>query len=96
MQALLEKNYHHLLIALKEEIIQELEKKFISSEIKIDNLDKPMTSKETCNHYNISSSTLERYVRSGLKFKNTGKKTKRIFTKNEFENFLNKQNYGRR
>jgi hypothetical protein len=54
------------------------------------------TSKQICTAYNISSSTLERYVRNGLKFKNTGKKTKRIFTKNEFENYLKKQNHGRR
>jgi hypothetical protein len=76
---------------LKEQIIEEILSK-------IPNLNKEesqFTSKQICTIYKISTSTLERYVRNGLKFRNTGKNTKRLFTKDEFENYLKKQNYGR-
>jgi len=49
------------------------------------------TSKEICYKYNISSSTLERWIRKGLKYKSTGKKTKRIFTDKDVEFFLTKR-----
>ncbi|MFE3849207.1 helix-turn-helix domain-containing protein [Flavobacterium sp. LB3P45] len=80
------------LLELKEEIICEV----INRISKLPKDEEQHTSKQICTIYNISSSTLERFVRSGLKFRNTGKKTKRLFTKAEFENYLKKQNYGRR
>lgn len=49
------------------------------------------TSKEICKIYRISSTTLERMIRSGLKFESKGAKTKRLFTKKDFENFKNKK-----
>lgn len=84
--------YEHLLVNIKDDVMQELELKFLELEIKNEKLEKPMTSKEICQHYKISSSTLERYIRNGLKFKNSGKKSKRLFTKNDFNNFLNERN----
>lgn len=79
------------LLELKEEIICEV----INRISKIPRDEEQHTSKQICTIYNISSSTLERYVRNGLKFRNTGKKTKRLFTKVEYENYLKKQNYGK-
>lgn len=76
---------------LKDEIINEVVNRI--KELNQDELQ--FTSKQICKIYNISTSTLERYVRSGLKFKNSGKRTKRLFTKDDFEKFLNKKNYGR-
>jgi hypothetical protein len=94
------KPLEQLLLLRKEELI-ELKEEIICEVInRISKLPKEEeeqhTSKQICTIYNISSSTLERHVRNGLKFRNTGKKTKRLFTKAEFENYLKKQNYGRR
>lgn len=87
MKANLEEIYNHLLFVLKEDIMQELEQKINVSKIEIDGGEKPMTSKEVCVHYKISASTLERYVRKGLKYSNSGKGTKRLFTKKQIEQF---------
>lgn len=91
----LKKIYHQLLIVIKDEIKQELEQKFGTSEVNADDLSKPMTSKEVCAYYKISPSTLERYVRNGLKHRSSGKNTKRLFTKKEFENYLKNKNHGK-
>lgn len=48
------------------------------------------TSKEVCTTYKISASTLERHIRKGLKFTNSGIKTKRIFTKSEVNKYFAK------
>lgn len=93
MKANLEKIYNHLLFVLKEDIMQELEQKSNVSGIEIDDWEKPMTSKEACSYYKISASTLERYVRKGLKYSNSGKGTKRLFTKKQIENYLKKKNH---
>lgn len=93
------KPFEQLLLSRKEELLdfkEEIICEVINRISTIPRDEEQYTSKQICTIYNISSSTLERHVRCGLKFKNTGKKTKRIFTKIEFENYFKKQNHGRR
>ena len=85
-----ENKIYNLLIILKEEIMQELQRSFITPTPN-DELDKIMTSKEVCVYYQISSSTLERYIRKGLKFHSSGNRTKRIFKKSEVEVYFTKK-----
>lgn len=49
--------------------------------------EKLLSSREVCETFNISPSTLERWIRQGLKFRNTGKRTKRQFLIKEVEKF---------
>ncbi|UOX32373.1 helix-turn-helix domain-containing protein [Flavobacterium sediminilitoris] len=75
---------------LREELIKEL------------NLKKEyLTKNEVCQIYKISPTTLERYIRDGLKVYSTGKYTSRKFLKAELDDYLeyraklNRRNYGR-
>ena len=65
----------------KEQIINELLERLAILEHQETNF----TAREVCELYKISASTLERHVRKGLKFKSSGAKTKRIFSKSEVE-----------
>lgn len=49
------------------------------------------TSKEICIIYKISPATLERWIRKGLKYENTGAKSKRYFTRKNIELFKTKK-----
>lgn len=49
------------------------------------------TAKEICDIYRISPATLERWIRVGLKYENTGSKTKRLFTIENVEKFKTKK-----
>lgn len=49
------------------------------------------TSKQICTIYKISSTTLERWIRSGLQYQSAGAKSKRLFTKKNVEIFKTKK-----
>ena len=49
------------------------------------------TSKEICEIFKISSSTLDRWILKGLVCKCNGRKTKRLFTVNDVNDFINKK-----
>lgn len=49
------------------------------------------TAKEICIIYKISPATLERWIRRGLKYENTGVKSKRYFTQKNIELFKTKK-----
>lgn len=87
------KNYNlitRLLIqAVKQEVLKDLQNENLGQSLVADDDDLPMTSKEICSHFKISPSTLERYVRQGLKFSSTKKNAKRLFTKRQFNHFIN-------
>lgn len=68
-------------LKLKEELIQENE---ITNEY--------LTAKDVCKVFKISSTTLERYVRSGLKYSSSGKGCKRLFNKTDVRNFITQRN----
>ena len=48
---------------------------------------KRFTKSEICEMYRISPATLERWIRAGLKYENTGSRTTRYFTIENIENF---------
>lgn len=77
MEAKIEEKF----LKLKEELIQENE---ITNEY--------LTAKDVCKIFKISSTTLERYVRSGLKYSSSGKGCKRLFNKTDVKNFINQRN----
>jgi|SRR5690606_12439232 len=68
-------------LQLKEELIREKE---ITNEY--------LTAKDVCKIFKISSTTLERYVRSGLKYSSSGKGCKRLFNKTDVKNFITQRN----
>jgi len=47
-----------------------------------------LTAEEVCDKYNVSKSSLERYVRDGLKFSSRGKGFKRMFEIKDLESFF--------
>jgi hypothetical protein len=49
------------------------------------------TSKEICIIYQISSATLERWIRKGLQYESTGAKSKRYFTRKNIEIYKTKK-----
>ena len=89
MKVKMKKLYRRLYADVKKAVIEEITQSLIPGEFVSEHLDTPMTSKEICNYYKISSSTLERYTRQGLKFQRKKKNCKRFFTKREFNNFIN-------
>lgn len=88
MKKQFKKFYRQLKSTLKEEIILELEQRNNLTEQKVEELDKPMTSKEITEHYNIHISTLNRYVKQGLKNQSKGKGCKKFYTRRKFEEFM--------
>lgn len=79
-----------LIDIVKEEVLVELEQKNNSIDIISNDLDEPMTTLEVIDYYNISLSTLNRYVREGLKRQSKGKGCKNFYTKREFNYFITK------
>lgn len=77
MEAKIEEKF----LKLKEELIQENE---ITNEY--------LTAKDVCKIFHISSSTLERHVRNGLKYSSNGKGCKRLFNKIDIKNFITQRN----
>ena len=77
---------------LQKELVQFMKneiKKQVQDEIKKSNVpnDEFLTANQVCEIFKISLSTLERYVRDGLKFSSKAKGCKRLFKRSEVETF---------
>ena len=92
----LNENQSHKLMGLYAIMLQKELKKFISETIKteIQNelkqvklTNELLTVEEVCKIYRVSKSSIERYVRDGLKFSSTAKGCKRLFKKTDVENY---------
>lgn len=65
---------------LKEQVQDEIKKSAFSN-------DEFLTANQVCETFKISLSTLERYVRDGLKFSSKEKGCKRLFKRSDVETF---------
>ncbi len=85
-----------LILAVEQEMETKIEEKFLKlkeeliKENEITN--EYLTAKDVCKVFKISSTTLERYARSGLKYSSSGKGCKRLFNKTDVKNFITQRN----
>lgn len=81
------KNWLH---SIKEEIAEEVTKKVLESLDISNSKDKIYSAIEICEISKIAISTLNRWAADGLRYTNTGKRTKRFFTIEDIEIYKRK------